>query len=103
VPEKPEMAVAFSEEGRMLMFEAAELKEMGRGRGITLMGLNDKEKLVAVGFGNAKSVTVEGVSRSGKEKTITLEGDELKRHILRRARKGCLLPGKLRPTGVASA
>jgi topoisomerase-4 subunit A len=102
VPEKPEMAVAFSEEGRMLMFEAAELKEMGRGRGITLMGLNDKEKLVAVGFGNAKAVTVEGVSRSGKEKTVTIEGDELKRHILRRARKGCLLPGKLRPTGVVS-
>jgi topoisomerase-4 subunit A len=103
VPAKPEMAVAFSEEGRMLMFEVAELKEMGRGRGITLMGLNDKEKLVAVGFGSAKSVTVEGVSRSGKEKTITIEGAELQRHILRRARKGCLLPGKLKPTGVASA
>jgi topoisomerase-4 subunit A len=102
VPEKPEMAVAFSEEGRMLMFDAAELKEMARGRGITLMGLNEGEKLVAVGFGSAKSVTVEGISRAGKEKTITLEGAELERHILRRARKGCLLPGKLKPTGVVS-
>jgi topoisomerase-4 subunit A len=96
------LAAAFSEEGRMLLFAADELKEMGRGRGITLMGLNDKEKLVAVGFANAKSVTVEGTSRSGKEKTVTIEGADLQRHILRRARKGCLLPGKLRPTGVVT-
>jgi topoisomerase-4 subunit A len=102
VPAKPELAAAFSEEGRMLLFAAEELKEMARGRGITLMGLNDGEKLVAVGFGNPKSVTVEGISRSGKEKTVTVEGAELQKHILRRARKGCLLPGKLKPTGVTS-
>jgi len=100
VPAKPELAAAFSEEGRMLLFPADELKEMGRGRGITLMGLKDKEKLIAVGFASAKSVTVAGTSRSGKEKTITIEGADLQKHILRRARKGCLLPGKLRPTGV---
>jgi hypothetical protein len=47
-------------------------------------------------------VAVSGISRSGKEKTITIEGAELQKHILKRARKGCLLPGKLRPTGVAS-
>jgi topoisomerase IV subunit A len=102
VPDKPELAAAFSEEGRMLLFPADELKEMGRGRGITLMGLNDKEKLVAVGFGGSKSVTVAGYNRAGNEKTVTVEGAELQKHILRRARKGCLLPGKLRPTGVTS-
>ena len=102
VPDKPELAAAFSEDGRMLLFGADELKEMGRGRGITLMGLKEGEKLVAVGFGNSKSVTVEGYSRQGKEKTVTVEGADLQKHILRRARKGCLLPGKLRPTGVAS-
>ena len=101
VPEKPELAAAFSEDGRMLLFAAGELKELGRGRGITLMGLKDKETLVAVGFGNSKSVTVEGISRSGKEKTVTIEGAELQKHIIKRARRGCLLPGKLRPTGVA--
>ena len=102
VPEKPELAAAFSEEGRMLLFAVDELKELGRGRGITLMGLNDGEKLVAVGFGNSKSVTVEGISRSGKEKSVTIEGADLQKHIVRRARKGCLLPGKLKPIGVAS-
>jgi topoisomerase-4 subunit A len=100
VPAKPELAAAFSEDGRMLLFAAGELKEMARGRGITLMGLKDKEKLVAVGFGNSKSVTVEGIARNGNVKTVTVEGADLQKHILKRARKGCLLPGKLRPTGV---
>ena len=54
------MAVTLSEHGRMLLFPAGELKELARGRGITLMGLDDGEKMIAVGFGDAKSVTVVG-------------------------------------------
>src|SRR5262245_16351704 len=103
VPEKPEMAVALSENSRMLVFPAEELKELGRGRGIKLMGLDDKEKLVAVGFAGKESVTVAGISpRADKEKTITLEGEDLQKYVLRRARKGRLLPGKLKPTAVVS-
>ena len=100
VPEKPEMAVAFSEKGRMLLFPASELKELARGRGITLMGLDKGEKMVAVGFANSKSVTVVGKSRSDKERTLTVSGENLQKHILHRARKGCLLPGKMTPIGV---
>ena len=100
VPDKPEMAVAFSEKGRMLLFPAEELKVLARGRGITLMGLDDGEKLVAVGFADAHSVTVAGTSRSGKERTVKVSGADLKKHILHRARKGCLLPGKITPIGV---
>ena len=86
----------------MLLFPVDELKELGRGRGITLMGLNDDEKLVAVGFAGSKEVAIAGTSRSGKDKTVTVSGEELQKHILHRARKGCLLPGKLKPTGIAS-
>jgi topoisomerase-4 subunit A len=100
VPAKPELAVTLSENGRMLLFAAEELKELGRGRGIKLMGLDDKEKLVAVGFTGAKSVTVAGTSRSGKDRTVTIEGADLQKYLLRRARKGRLLPGKLKPSGV---
>jgi topoisomerase-4 subunit A len=103
VPAKPELAVTLSENGRMLLFAADELKELGRGRGIKLMGLDDGEKLVAVGFAGAKSVTVAGTSRSGKDKTVTIEGADLQRYLLRRARKGRLLPGKLKPAGVVPA
>ena len=41
------------------------------------MGLNDDEKLVAVGFADSKAVTVAGISRSGKEKTVTVSGADL--------------------------
>jgi len=102
VPAKPELAAAFSENGRMLLFPVDELKEMARGRGITLMGLDDQEKLVAVGFADSRSVTVAGTSRSGKEKTVKVGGADLQKHILHRARKGCLLPGKMKPSGVIS-
>ena len=56
--------------------------------------------MTAVGFGNAKAVTVVGTTRSGNEKTVRVSGADLKKHIVHRARKGCLLPGKLRPQGV---
>ena len=64
------------------------------------MGLDDGEKLVAVGFASADTVTVAGTSRSGKDKTVKVSGEDLRKHILHRARKGCLLPGKITPIGV---
>jgi topoisomerase-4 subunit A len=100
VPAKPEMAVALSSDGRMLLFPAGELKEIARGRGITLIGLDADEKLAAVGFSDGKSVTVTGTTRSGNEKTVKVSGAELGKHVLHRARKGCLLPGKLTPLAV---
>ena len=102
VPEAPKMAVTLSEGGRMLLFDASELKEMARGRGITLMGLDDKEKMKAVGFSDGKSVSVAGSAKSGKEKTVRIAGAELGKYVVHRARKGCLLPGKLAPEAVVA-
>jgi topoisomerase IV subunit A len=102
VSDRPEMAVTLSEHGRMLLFPAHELKELARGRGVTLMGLDDGEKMVAVGFADAKSVTILGRSRSGSGKTVRVSGDDLQKHIVHRARKGCLLPGKIVPLSVKS-
>jgi len=100
VPASPDMAVTLSEHGRMLMFAADELKELGRGRGIVLMGLDPNEKMAAVGFGSTKAVTVIGTSKSGKERTSRVAGADLQKHILHRARKGCLLPDRITPTGL---
>jgi topoisomerase IV subunit A len=100
VPDKPEMAVTLSAHGRMLLFDASELKELARGRGITLMALDDGEKMVAVGFGNAKAVSIAGKSGAGKDKIVRVSGEQLQKHIVHRARKGCLLPGKLVPLAV---
>jgi topoisomerase-4 subunit A len=100
VPAKPEMAVTLSEHGRMLLFSADELKELARGRGITLMALDANEKMTAVGFGDSKAVVVVGKGRAGAEKTVRVGGQDLQKHIVRRARKGCLLPGKIAPIAV---
>ena len=102
MPKDAEMAVTVSQHGRMLLFSVDELKELARGRGITLMGLDPDEKLTAVGFSNGKAVTVVGKTRSGSEKTVRVSGEDLQKHIVHRARKGCLLPGKLKPTAVKS-
>ena len=94
------MAVALSEGGRMLLFPAEEVREIARGRGIMLMGLDKGEKLAAVGFAEGKSVTIIGRTRSGAERTVKVSGAALEKHILHRARKGCLLPAKLVPLKV---
>ncbi len=100
VPKAAEYAVMLSEKGRMLLFAVDELKEMARGRGVVLMGLDADEKMTAAGFCGAKSVTVTGASRSGNEKSVIVSGADLKKHILHRARKGCLIPGKMLPTRI---
>ncbi len=100
VPKNSEFAVTLSEKGRMLLFAADELKDMARGRGVMLMGLDADEKMTAVGYAGSKSVTVTGLSRSGNEKSSIISGADLKKHILHRARKGCLIPGKMLPTGI---
>jgi len=102
VPDAAVHAVALSEKGRMLLFAVDELREMARGRGVMLMGLDPGELMTAVGYAGAKSVTVTGVSRSGKERAVTVSGADLQKHILHRARKGCLISGNLRAVSVAS-
>jgi topoisomerase-4 subunit A len=94
------MAVTLSANGRMLLFKVDELKELARGRGITLMSLDPGEKMTAVGFSNGKAVTVVGTGRSGAEKTVRVAGEDLDKHVVHRARKGCLLPGKIVPAAV---
>jgi topoisomerase-4 subunit A len=100
VQKNAEYAVTLSEKGRMLLFSVDELKEMARGRGVMLMGLDANEKMTAVGYSGAKSVTVTGLSRTGSERSSIVSGADLQKHILHRARKGCLIPGRMLPTGI---
>jgi topoisomerase-4 subunit A len=95
VPAAATYAVALSEKGRMLLFPVDELREMARGRGVTLMGLDANEAMTAVGYAGSKSVTVTGSSRSGKERNVIVSGADLQKYILHRARKGCLIPGSM--------
>ncbi len=88
-----------SEQGRLLLFQYPELKQMSRGRGVILMGLEKNEKLVAALVTDLPSLTVVGLSRTGKEKEIELSPKVLAHHAGHRARMGRVLPEKLKPVG----
>jgi len=59
---------------RLLVFPIEEMREVPKGRGVIIMGLDRTEKLISVG---------------------------LTKHLLHRARKGCLVAHKMKPTEVA--
>nr|MCU0952226.1 DNA topoisomerase IV subunit A [Burkholderiaceae bacterium] len=86
-----------SEKGRLLVFAANEIKQQaGGGRGVTLMGLDDGEKMIsAVPCGKA-GVWVSGVNRNGKPVENAISGAEFRSHEGSRARKGALLKSKLK-------
>lgn len=92
-----------SEKGRLLVFDAAEVKaQSGGGRGVILMGLDAREKLVAVASFGAAGLSVSGVApRSGKPVELTLAGKDLDAHAGHRARKGTLLKSRIKVARLA--
>jgi len=92
---------ALSAKGRLLLFSFDEMKEMPRGRGVLVMGLDKGEKLIAVGLTVRNKVTVYGANRVGNEVVAELGGNELTKYRLSRGRKGCLIPHKLKPLRLA--
>jgi topoisomerase-4 subunit A len=94
-----------SEKGRLLVFAASEIKaQSGGGRGVTLMGLDDGEKMIAAVACGDRGVVVRGTAlRSGKETTVELSGNDLETHVGHRARKGHGLRSKLKVSGLTKA
>ncbi len=92
---------ALSSRGRLLVFPLSEMREVPRGRGVIVIGLDRGEKLAAIGLATARRVVLKGTNRVGREVEAAIEGDELARHLLHRARKGSLAAPKLKLTGFA--
>ena len=92
---------ALSSRGRMLVFPLAEMREVPRGRGVIIMGLDGDEKLIAIGLAPAGKVTVQGTNRLGRTVTMKIEAEALAKHLHRRARKGALAAPSLKLTGFA--
>ena len=87
---------AAASNGRLLAFDASEMKVLGKGRGVMLMSLEAHSTLVSYGYCNAQKLTLHCRER-GKVFPFTLAGEELARYIGTRARKGSPLPGKKLP------
>jgi topoisomerase-4 subunit A len=86
-----------SENGRLLLFAVSEMKSQSAGRGVLVMGLDDKEALVGVAVNDGSGVVVEGIGRGGKTVPCKVGGKDMEKYRLHRARKGCLLPVKMKP------
>jgi topoisomerase-4 subunit A len=93
---------ALSAKGKLLVFPIDEMREVPKGRGVIIMGLDRTERLISVGFTTSSKVVVHGTNRVGKATVAVIEGTELTKHLLHRARKGCLVAHKkMKPTAVA--
>ena len=74
--------------GRLLTFALAELRQMPKGgRGLMLMGLEDKDTLVGAAA-YTRSIRVEGTGRGGKAREEVLEIRSLNNAAAARGRKG---------------
>ncbi|MET0203103.1 MAG: DNA topoisomerase IV subunit A [Casimicrobiaceae bacterium] len=91
---------ALTAKGKLLVFGLDEMRTMERGRGVMMMRLDDDDRMVAVALATRDRVMLRGISR-GKETVVAIEGDELARHRLHRARKGYLRARRFNPVGFA--
>jgi len=86
-----------SEKGRLLVFGMDELKTLTNGgRGVTLMELEPKERLLAAQAISQKGVTVLGTWAGAKPREVDLSASGLQIHIGKRARKGKALVAKIK-------
>ena len=94
-----------SGKGRLLVFEAAEIKaQPAGGRGVILMGLDDGEPMVAACTCGAAGILVRGnAAKSGKPLDVALGEAELQKYRGHRARKGLLLTPRMRVAAITRA
>jgi topoisomerase-4 subunit A len=87
---------AVSSDGRLVVFDAAEMKELGKGRGVMIMGPEDGCVLAKVNYCDGQCLVLPCKER-GKVVQLKLAGEEFQKYLLHRARKGRQLPGKKMP------
>ncbi|NDV11359.1 DNA topoisomerase IV subunit A [Crenobacter caeni] len=83
--------VVASSSGRLLAFPAEEMKEMAKGRGLTLMALDEGDAVTAFGLVSAERAQLSVTSVRGKASEEKLA---LAEYAGKRARKGKLMPKK---------
>jgi topoisomerase-4 subunit A len=88
---------AASSNGRLLVFDAAEMKTLAKGRGVIIMALDDRCTLAALGYCDGHKLSLP-VRERGKVTQLNLSGADMRKYQLHRARKGLQLPGKKLPS-----
>ncbi len=86
-----------SESARLLVFPLDELKRLPTGgKGVILMGLDDKERLASAVAVGPDGATYSGAGRAGKPTELSLDSKTLKSFAGNRARKGHYLEPRLK-------
>jgi len=86
-----------SESARLLVFPLDELKRLPTGgKGVILMGLDDKERLASAIAVGPDGATYSGAGRAGKPTQLSLDSKTLKSFAGNRARKGHYLEPRLK-------
>ncbi|MDB5756584.1 MAG: topoisomerase subunit, partial [Massilia sp.] len=102
VAENAGAVACLSEKGRVLVFGLDEMKVLTNGgRGVTLMELEAKEKLLAAQPITPKGVNVVGTWAGSKPRVVELFASGLQPHFGKRARKGKPLVQKVKAIGLA--
>jgi topoisomerase-4 subunit A len=97
ISEDASAIACLSEKGRLLVFGLTEIKQLSSGgRGVILMELEAKEKLIAATAISQKGVKVTGIGRAAKPQEVSLSASGLALHIGKRARKGKVLESKIK-------
>jgi topoisomerase IV subunit A len=98
-PATDRMIACLSARGRVLVFDATEMKALAAGgRGVTLMDLDDDEKLLAaLPISDSGVIFTATKGAAGKPVEVRLTGTALAAQHGHRARKGKLVDSKLRP------
>jgi topoisomerase-4 subunit A len=99
-PAADDRIACLSEHGRLLVFPATEIKaQAGGGRGVTLMALDEGERLLAALPCGAAGVVVSG-ERNGKQVRVEVGGSALAAHAGHRARRGATVKRGLKVTAL---
>ncbi|MBU3561422.1 DNA topoisomerase IV subunit A [Polynucleobacter hallstattensis] len=86
-----------SESSKLLVFPLDELKRLPTGgKGVILMGLDDKEKLASAIAVGPDGATYSGAGRAGKPTELSLDAKTLKSFAGNRARKGHFVEPRLK-------
>ena len=86
-----------SESAKLLVFPLDELKRLPTGgKGVILMGLDDKEKLASAIAVGPEGATYSGAGRAGKPTELNLDAKTLKSFAGNRARKGHFVEPRLK-------
>ena len=87
---------AAASNGRLLVFDASEMKTLAKGRGVIIMTMDPDCTLTSVGYCDGQRLSLACRER-GKLSQLNLTGTDMSKYLLHRARKGCQLPGKKIP------